>query len=136
MNNIHGHCLCGMIECEIKEYGNFIYVCHCKMCRRQFGGPAHAVDPGTSKNFMITKGQEFVKLYQSSNDVERGFCSQCGTRLFWHKQSDDHYCVSAGLFDDITANGKLQLELFYDKKPDYYSYQQETKKMDSSYQEI
>jgi len=82
VKNINGQCLCGKIKCQIKEYGIFIYICHCNTCRQQLGVPAHAIDPGNSKNFSITKGKEYLTLYQSSEDIERGFCSICGTRLF------------------------------------------------------
>jgi hypothetical protein len=122
LRNVKGHCLCGKIEVCIKEYGDFIYVCHCSRCRRQGGGPAHSCDPGTSKKFEITKGQEFLSLYRSSENVERGFCKNCGTRLFWHGLSEDHYCVN--------------VELFYDDKPAYYDFTQETKKLDENFQEI
>ncbi|MDR0299822.1 MAG: GFA family protein [Streptococcaceae bacterium] len=136
MKNVTGRCLCGEIEVMIKEYGDFIYVCHCSMCRRQGSGPTHACDPGTSENFEISKGQDFLSLYCSSEDVERGFCKNCGTKLFWHSLSDDHYCVNVELFDEILAEGKLQLELFYNNKPAYYDFAQETKKLDENFQEI
>jgi hypothetical protein len=35
MENIHGKCVCGAVEIIIKEYGNFVYACHCDNCRRQ-----------------------------------------------------------------------------------------------------
>ncbi len=43
MNNMHGHCLCGEVEIVIKEYGNFVYTCHCDSCRRMNSGPVLSI---------------------------------------------------------------------------------------------
>jgi hypothetical protein len=81
MKNISGHCVCGAVQCVIDEYGDFIYVCHCGVCRRLGSGPAHSIDPGTSENFHIVKGCELIGIYISHEGIERGFCTKCGTRI-------------------------------------------------------
>ena len=49
MKNVTGHCVCGAVEIMIKEYGNFVYTCHCDTCRRMNSGPVLSVDPGQKK---------------------------------------------------------------------------------------
>ncbi len=72
----------------------------------------------------------------TDEEVERGFCSVCGSTLFWHNPADNHYCMNAELFDDIIKNAVFGLELFYDMKPEYYSFAGERKKLDRDFEEI
>lgn len=135
MKNVHGHCVCGAVEIAIKEYGNFVYTCHCDNCRRMNSGPVLSVDPGPKENLTFISGQEHITIYHDE-EIERGFCAVCGTTLFWHNPADNHYCCNAELFDDIIKNASFEAELFYDSKPAYYSFAGERKKLDSHFSEI
>jgi hypothetical protein len=98
-------------------------------------GPVLSVDPGPKENVEFTRGQEKITIYQDDG-IERGFCSVCGSNLFWHDPVENHYCMNAELFDDIIKIASFNLELFYDMKPDYYSFTGERKKLDRNFQEI
>lgn len=135
MNNIHGHCACGAVELMIKEYGNFVYTCHCDTCRRINSGPVLSVDPGPKENVEFLHGAEKITIYHDE-DVERGFCSVCGSTLFWHDPKENHYCMNAELFDDVIQSASFALELFYDMKPAYYGFEGQRKRLDRNFQEI
>jgi len=135
MKDIHGHCVCGAVHIRIKEYGNFVYTCHCDTCRRMNSGPVLSVDPGPKENVVFAHGKEKITIYQDE-EVERGFCSVCGSTLFWHNPADNHYCMNAELFDEIIKNASFEAELFYDMKPGYYAFAGERKKLDRSFKEI
>lgn len=135
MNNCQGHCVCGAVEITIREYGNFVYTCHCNTCRRMNSGPVLSVDPGPKENVAFPRGEEKITIYHDE-DVERGFCSVCGTTLFWHDPATNHYCMNAELFDDIIQAASFELELFYDSKPSYYAFAGNRKKLDGQFQEI
>jgi hypothetical protein len=51
----------------------------------------------------LTRGQR--KLFQSSNFVARGFCSDCGTPLTFEAAAGDgdHVALTIGSFDDPSA---------------------------------
>ena len=136
MENIQGTCLCGKNHVVIKRYGNFVYSCHCDMCRKMTAGPVMAVDPEKSDNVELQLDPTSVTYYQSSEAVERAFCATCGTYLFWHHLERDHYCLNAELFPAIIAEASFGLQVFYDRKPAYYDFLNETKKMDSQWQEV
>lgn len=136
MKNIQGTCLCEKNHLEIKEYGHFVYSCHCDMCRKMSAGPVMAVDPETSDNVVLKLDESSVAYYHSSPEVERAFCSTCGTYLFWHHLTRDHYCMNAELFPDIIKNAEFGLQVFYDRKPNYYDFSNETKKMSSQWEEM
>ncbi|GHU83736.1 aldehyde-activating protein [Clostridia bacterium] len=135
MNNIKGKCVCGAVEITIKKYGNFVYSCHCNTCRRQNSGPVMSIDPGPKENVEFIKGANKITHYPDE-EVDRGFCSICGTNLFWHNPADNHYCMNAELFDEIIKNASFELELFYDSKPSYYAYEGDRKKLDRNFKEI
>jgi hypothetical protein len=44
--------------------------------------------------------------------------------------------MNAELFDDIIKNASFELELFYDMKPEYYSFVGERKKLDRNFKEL
>ena len=44
--------------------------------------------------------------------------------------------MNAELFDNIIKNASFNLELFYDMKPNYYSFMGERKKLDRDFKEI
>jgi len=135
MKDVIGHCVCGTVEIMIKEYGNFVYACHCDTCRRMNSGPVLSIDPGPKENVVFKRGKEAITIYHDE-EVERGFCSICGTTLFWHNPEKNHYCMNAELFDDVIKDACFSLELFYDMKPSYYSFSGERKKLDRHFNEI
>ncbi|NIT13149.1 MAG: GFA family protein, partial [Candidatus Dadabacteria bacterium] len=50
------------------------------MCRKWCGGPLMAVNCGTDVTF---EGEDNITVYDSSSWAERGFCSGCGSHLFY-----------------------------------------------------
>jgi hypothetical protein len=65
------------------------------------------------------EGGDKVTWYQSSDKVRRGFCSVCGSFLFWDPTNMDIIAVGMGAFDRPTAT-KLTKHIFVADKGDYY----------------
>ena len=59
---------------------------------------------------------------------ERGFCSNCGSSLFWKLHGGNDYNVSLLAFDDLD-DVKFTTEYFIDGKPDAYAFANETSKL-------
>ena len=79
---IRGTCLCGAVGVEIDEpLEHAPEACHCSKCRKQTGNFFVGVNVRGSR--LRIAGEEHVKWYQSSEKVQRGFCSVCGSTLFW-----------------------------------------------------
>ncbi len=120
-----GHCLCGGVEISAATVGREVGACHCGMCRRWTGGPLLAVDCGTDVSF---KGEENITVYNSSDWAERGFCSQCGSHLFYRLKENQQYIMPIGLFDDCD-DVVFDHQIFIDRKPSYYDFANETRNM-------
>jgi hypothetical protein len=73
------------------------------------------------------EGEEHLRLYQSSDWAERGFCKECGTSLFYRLKATNQLIASAEIFDD--KDFKFHHQIFIDEKPEYFSFKNETKNM-------
>lgn len=121
-------CLCGTVKISVEDLNPHFTVCHCETCRTWGGAPFFAVQCGTKVN--IT-GSEKVTVYDSSPWASRGFCSDCGTHLFYRLKKTGEYNMPVGLFPDI--NGlEMSLQYFSDQRPHYYCFSNETKEMTKS----
>ncbi len=69
-----------------------------------------------------------VKRYASSEGFERGFCSECGSSLFFHPKGSGLHGIPIGLFDDQTGL-PFKTEFFIDQKPGCYAFANETRQM-------
>ena len=120
-----GSCLCGEVEIEALSMSQDVGACHCSRCRKWGGGPLLAVDCNTQVKF---SGGEYVSAYASSDWAERGFCSKCGTHLFYKLIQNGQYIIPVGIFD---SSSKLNFDhqIFIEEKPDYYTFSNQTKNM-------
>ncbi len=118
-------CLCGAIELEVELSNTEIAACHCSMCRKWSGGPMLAIDSGELKSI---SNESLVTRYQSSEWAERGFCSKCGTHLFYFLKPANQYHFPIGLLDS-DSKYKFSHQIFIDEKPEYYSFSNETQNM-------
>lgn len=115
-------CLCKSVTIKAELKSEEVSVCHCTMCRRWGGGPYLSVDcePDTA----VTPA-DLVVRYDSSQWAERGFCSKCGTHLFYRVMDTNLYAIPVGLFGS-QAPFKLKEQIFIDHKPEYYEFANDT----------
>jgi len=119
-----GRCLCGAVKIQVEELAENVGACHCRMCRTWGGGPLMAVDAGQEVSI---QGQDKLSIYASSEWAERGFCSQCGSHLFYRLKQMGKYIVPAGLFSDVDF--VFDHQVFIDQKPSYYAFKNSTQDM-------
>jgi len=112
-----GRCLCDAVRFEAEGVSTEIHACHCGMCRRWSGGPGMGVE---TKHVSFT-GEESLSRYASSEWAERGFCTRCGTNLFYFLKEPGTYTLWLGAFDDQTPFALTQ-EIFVDEKPDSFAF--------------
>ena len=116
-------CLCGQATLEVTNDIKEVGVCHCSMCRRWGGGPLLAVHIGTD---VTIKGT--ISRYQSSDWANRGFCSHCGSHLFYQLNENQEYVVPAGLFAK-DPGFTMTSQIYIDQKPPYYDFANETPRL-------
>jgi len=119
-----GTCLCKSVSIEAEDAAEF-EACHCGICRRWCGGPFLAVHCGSN---VTIAGGDSIKNFESSDWAQRGFCSNCGTHLYYHLKQTGDYIVPLGLFG-IETGLKFKEQIFIDKKPDFYEFSNETENL-------
>ena len=113
-------CLCQAVTLTVRgELEHSPEACHCSQCRKQSGSFLTAVN--VRKTALTIDGEEQVRWYRSSENVERGFCGNCGSTLFWKPLMDGYewIAVAGGLFDQPLGR-KLVKHTFVGDKGDYY----------------
>ncbi len=112
-----GSCLCGAVRIVVEGDLPRPTACHCQQCRKHSGHFEASIDiPQTS---LRVESEDAVRWYQSSEKVRRGFCSICGSTLFWDPIQHDWTAVAMGMFDGATHTS-LALHIFVSEKGDYY----------------
>lgn len=112
-----GSCLCGAIRFEVDAELPAPDACHCTQCRKQSGH--YFVSTDVPKKSLAIHGGEHLTWFRSSEKVQRGFCSRCGSSLFFEPFSKDWIGVAMGAFDQPTGT-KLGIHIFVAEKGDYY----------------
>ncbi|MEM8937452.1 MAG: GFA family protein [Pseudomonadota bacterium] len=78
---IKGRCECGRVSyqanCEISDFSH----CHCSQCRRLHGAAFASFAGVETAKFEYLTGEDSIKIYESSSDHERMFCSNCGSNI-------------------------------------------------------
>ncbi len=120
-----GSCLCGAVRVSAKAMSKSAGACHCSICRNWSGGPLIAVDCGKDVSF---EGAEHISVFDSSEWAERGFCSKCGSHLFYKLKNNNQYIMSVGIFENAELF-VLDHQVFIDEKPSFYGFSNETRNM-------
>jgi hypothetical protein len=118
-HEIKGQCLCGAVAYSAQVESLHVDACHCSMCRRWTGGPLHCLESKDGK--LSITGEDHVTFYGSSEWGERGFCSVCGSTLFWRTKDRSYAAIAAGSLID-EAGLVFTKQIFVDEKPSYYSF--------------
>ena len=93
-----GGCQCGAVRYALYSVPPEPSICHCRMCQKAFGNYFAPLAGVPLSDFRWTKGTPGV--FRSSELVERGFCGDCGTPLFFRYLANDRISVSIGSLDE------------------------------------
>jgi hypothetical protein len=110
-----GSCLCGAVTFTTDAAPIGASVCHCRQCRKQSGHVWSSTQ--IPEDALAVTGP--VKWFASSDSAKRGFCSDCGSFLFWTANDETLVSVSLGAIDGPTGV-TLQKHIFVADKGDYY----------------
>lgn len=121
---LSGQCLCGAVTVTAFTENPRLSACLCDMCRKHTSGMFISVD--TIAGSLKVDGP--AKSFASSEWAERGFCSTCGSTLWYGTREDGIRHPAAGLFANA-AGGEMALEFFADQCPEGYALAGDHKKL-------
>ncbi|MEL7430044.1 MAG: GFA family protein [Pseudomonadota bacterium] len=97
-----------------------IVACHCSQCRKQTG-LYYAATAAKNSDLRIT--ETTLKWFQASPETipeaKRGFCSVCGSAMFWKNEKEDFTSILAGSIDGESGLA-VKEHIFTDTIPDWY----------------
>jgi hypothetical protein len=115
-----GRCACGAVSFKTRGELRGVVYCHCSQCRRQSGH--YFASTNAADDHLEISGADKITWFQSSEDARRGFCSLCGSGLFWKHRKRDYMSILAGAFD-LPSGLKGASHIFMADKGDYYEVQ-------------
>ena len=108
-----GGCNCGAVRYRAVDTDDVV-TCYCKQCQRQTSHAVSAVHTALP-TLEIQDPKGALRWYAASPGARRGFCSTCGSSLFWQQvlpaeapgqpgtiPANDFLSVMAGSIDDTT----------------------------------
>ena len=116
MNNLSasGQCLCGSVCFKIDMPTNWMAHCHCSMCQKAHGS-AFVTWVGVNKvQVNIDDSDKRLIWFKSSKDAKRGFCSNCGSTLFFRSKNwpEELHIARANFIESLDR--KPQSHGYYD----------------------
>lgn len=115
--SVTAKCACGAVKAKLDGPFRDAVACHCESCRRQSGHYIAATRIATSA--LQIEDETCLKWWHATDNAKRGFCSECGSLLFWKKEGADQVSVFMGCLDAPTGI-RLSKHIFREEKGDYY----------------
>ena len=114
---VTGGCLCGQVRYEVRGKLRDVIACHCVQCRRTSG---HFVAATACRRhgFRIVKA-ETLRWYVAVPGFRRGFCSECGSNLFFEQEGGERVSIAAGSLDEPQGL-KIAAQIYVSEAGDYY----------------
>lgn len=113
-----GGCLCGAVRYGVAGPMRSVVYCHCSQCRKQ-GGHYYAATSCSNDDLQVA-GSQHLTWYRASESAHRGFCSKCGSALFWQGDGSADISILAGSLD-LPTGLKADRHIYVADKGDYYT---------------
>jgi len=99
-----GRCLCGAVTYEVHGPLRDVLLCHCEECRR-WGGFVGAFAATRVEHLTFIEGGplRWIDSPRSDRHARRGFCTECGSSLFWQAEGSERINVAVGTLDRPTG---------------------------------
>lgn len=98
-----GRCLCGGVRFVVRGVLRDVIDCHCERCRR-FTGHHMAATSAPREAIAVEDADELLRWFFPVPEAGYGFCSRCGSSLFWRSTVDPAaWSISAGTLEVPTG---------------------------------
>ena len=114
-----GSCLCGTVKFEIRGELGPAFFCHCSRCRKASGSAFASNVVVAERDFVIVEGDASLRSFQSSPEMRRTFCSNCGSPIMSQRGNLPQVRVRMGTLDSPLARGPGD-HIFVASKADWF----------------
>ncbi len=134
--SIQGNCFCERVSFSFLPPTLFQVHCHCNYCR-QAQGSAFVTWVGVEEEkFRYVTGGDLVTWYKSTKESRRGFCSECGSTLFYRSSLAPGEIHIARPYIHSDLKQKPTAHVFFDQHVDWISIHDDLPKLDSNSEEL
>ncbi len=125
-----GGCQCGEVRFSAKPPTLFCAHCHCDFCRRAHGAAFVTWFGVPEAQFGFLRGEDRVVWYASSRQGRRGFCSRCGSTLFYTSSlcPGEVHIALANMHGRIDR--RPELHVFFDAHVDWFEFNDDLPRID------
>lgn len=114
-----GTCLCGGIRFTARFPSNWVAHCHCTRCQRAHGAAFVTWVSVAAKEATIDDTGAVLRWHGSPPGGERGFCSRCGSPMFFRSgRWPGELHIARALFTE-PVDREPQVHAFYDTHVDW-----------------
>ena len=110
-----GSCFCTALRFHVEWPSKWVAHCHCSMCRRAHGAGFVTWVGMDATRARIDDTRQTLRWYASSPGAERGFCSHCGTMLFFRSERWPGELHIARANFDTEVDRAPQVHVFWDR---------------------
>jgi len=104
----NGQCFCGKVSFTATGLPNFSAFCTCSICRRHHSSDrVHISGFSYDKFSMKVANESDVKLFSSSENEDRYFCTHCGTKVYSKLKKFQVWATFPSLFEFAKAGGHM-----------------------------
>lgn len=107
-----GGCLCGKVQYSVKDAPIRIGLCHCTDCRKESGS--------SFATFGIWPRHAFKSIGEVKYFHGRGFCPECGSRVFSESDGDEIE-IRVGSLDMAPTDLEPTYELWVKRRENWLS---------------
>lgn len=118
-SGLAGKCLCETVTFVIDGPARPVVNCHCSRCRRHTGHFMAATAASVSN---VEISGDTLTWYEAAEGTEYGFCSRCGSTLFWRTaRRPGLVSIAAGTLTPPTGLETVAA-IYTDYASDYHSF--------------
>ena len=116
---VTGGCLCGAVRFRVTPPTKWCAHCHCSLCRRAHGAAFVTWFGVERSRFELVAETDSLAWYRSTPQARRGFCSSCGSTLFFEgdRWPDEVHIALAHMDGPIDRQPKAHV--FFDSHVDW-----------------
>jgi hypothetical protein len=104
-----GKCYCGAVAIEVTGMPEGMGYCHCSACRSYIGAPINAFTLWKPNKVKITKGEDSLGRFRSSEMSVRRFCTNCGGNVMTEHPGLGLIDVFAGVIPSMPFKAGVHL---------------------------
>lgn len=117
---VEGRCLCGAVAFSVELPTNWAAHCHCPNCQRAHGAAFATWVSVDAARITIQAPPGALRWFAPSTRAQRGFCSRCGSSLFFRsaRWSEELHIALAAFSGPI--DHKPFVHGYYDARVDWF----------------